>query len=90
MSPITSVVNMTDNMVARSCCLPMAMFKTQREISILFNIVLEKKKMRVTLLGLLLSVGTYGGKLQVHFLQSLPLHCVESRYFIVVYTCTYP
>lgn len=52
--------------------------------------VLKKKKMRVTLLGLLLSVGTYGGKLQVHFLQSLPLHCVESRYFIVVYTCTYP
>lgn len=60
----------------------MAMFKTKRNFDI---IVLEKKKMRVTLLGLLLSVGTYGGKLQVHFLQSLPLHCVESRYYSCIY-----
>lgn len=66
------------------------MFKTIEEKEKDRIFVLKKKKMRVTLLGLLLSVGTYGGKLQVHFLQSLPLHCVESRYFIVVYTCTYP
>lgn len=63
------------------------MFKTidlgEKEKDRIF--VLKKKKMRVTLLGLLLSVGTYGGKLQVHFLQSLPLHCVESRYYSCIY-----